>query len=142
MRLAPLLGALIFMSLHLSGAENCDCTHFPIKPPPCVQICGKTLYTQYCSVCHGSDGKGNGPAANVLKTKPPDLTQLSHRAGGKFPDAYALRMVTGQDVVAAHGSRDTPIWGKVFNAEKSSNLSGPIGPTGAIVRYVEGIQSK
>lgn len=31
---------------------------------------GKKLYQQYCASCHGTDGKGNGPAARGWKPPP------------------------------------------------------------------------
>jgi len=37
---------------------------------------GKQLYMQYCSSCHGIDGRGNGPVSPYLKIKVPDLTLL------------------------------------------------------------------
>lgn len=35
---------------------------------------GKVVYTQQCVACHGTTGKGDGPAAIALKTKPGDLS--------------------------------------------------------------------
>jgi mono/diheme cytochrome c family protein len=35
---------------------------------------GKVFYTQQCLACHGPTGKGDGPAAIALKTKPGDLS--------------------------------------------------------------------
>ena len=34
----------------------------------------KQLYEQTCSMCHGTNGKGDGPNAQVLQPKPADLT--------------------------------------------------------------------
>ena len=35
---------------------------------------GHVVYSQYCILCHGLKGDGNGRAAKLLKTKPSDLT--------------------------------------------------------------------
>ncbi|MDR3569949.1 MAG: cytochrome c [Syntrophobacteraceae bacterium] len=35
---------------------------------------GKTLFTSRCVLCHGAEGKGNGPAAMTLSPKPADFT--------------------------------------------------------------------
>lgn len=37
---------------------------------------GKGLYTDRCLSCHGSSGKGDGPAAASLEHRPPDLTRV------------------------------------------------------------------
>ena len=33
---------------------------------------GKALYDKSCASCHGTGGKGDGPAAKAMKNKPPD----------------------------------------------------------------------
>ena len=35
---------------------------------------GQRVYTQHCQVCHGPDGRGNGPAAPSLIPRPRDFT--------------------------------------------------------------------
>jgi mono/diheme cytochrome c family protein len=35
---------------------------------------GKSLWSQYCSSCHGKAGKGDGTKAAQLKTQPEDLS--------------------------------------------------------------------
>lgn len=75
---------------------------------------GAGMFRAYCAVCHGADGRGGGPAADGLKKQPADLTQLSRRNEGKFPAQHVGNVIQGADVVAAHGSRDMPIWGTVF----------------------------
>ncbi|MGA2457115.1 MAG: c-type cytochrome, partial [Terriglobales bacterium] len=57
--------------------------HVPIQSTSPVS--GKDMYTAYCAVCHGTDGKGGGPAASALKVPPNDLTLLSKNNGGKYP---------------------------------------------------------
>ena len=84
-------------------------------PPENVSAAnGAEMFRAYCSVCHGPDGRGGGPAADALKKRPADLTQLSRKNGGKFPAGHISNVIQGADVMAAHGSRDMPIWGTVF----------------------------
>jgi len=48
---------------------------------------GQILFNINCAVCHGSDGKGNGPIASHLQNKPFDLTSFpiqSFTDGGAF----------------------------------------------------------
>src|SRR5437773_6430912 len=35
---------------------------------------GKTIYEARCTICHGSEGKGDGVAAAMLHPRPRDLT--------------------------------------------------------------------
>jgi mono/diheme cytochrome c family protein len=72
------------------------------------------MFQSYCAACHGKSAKGDGPAAAALKKAPADLTRISARNGGKFPDVMVKRYIEGLDEVAAHGSRDMPMWGSLF----------------------------
>jgi mono/diheme cytochrome c family protein len=38
---------------------------------------GKTLFTSKCVLCHGAEGKGNGPASMALSPKPADFSSKS-----------------------------------------------------------------
>jgi mono/diheme cytochrome c family protein len=77
---------------------------------------GKRTYTQYCAACHGGDARGNGPAAFMLKTPPPDLTTLAKRHDGKFPHKYVFDVLRFGTRIVAHGSSDMPIWGPIFGS--------------------------
>ncbi len=67
-----------------------------------------------CSNCHGIDAKGKGPLSSELKTPPPDLTVLAKKNNGVFPISAVYDIIDGRKVIAAHGSREMPIWG-AFN---------------------------
>jgi mono/diheme cytochrome c family protein len=76
---------------------------------------GRLLFRAYCASCHGTDAKGNGPAAPSLKTAPADLTRISQRNGGSFPLLKVQRTISGENAgTAAHGSREMPVWGPIF----------------------------
>ncbi len=72
---------------------------------------GKTAYLSSCAPCHGADAKGSGFLSAVLKTPPADLTTLAKRNDGVFPIAAVNEIIDGRTFVAAHGTREMPIWG-------------------------------
>jgi mono/diheme cytochrome c family protein len=78
---------------------------------------GKELYVQYCSSCHGVDGRGNGPVSAYLKIKVPDLTLLRKNNKGIYPLDEVMSAIDGRRTVRAHGDRKMPVWGEVFRKE-------------------------
>ena len=71
-------------------------------------------FITYCSGCHGEDGKGRGPVAIELKTKPADLTGIAARNGGTFDREQVYKKVEGLDMPASHGTSQMPVWGAWF----------------------------
>ena len=92
-------------------------------------------------MCHGNDAKGSGPAADALKKRPADLTQLSRKNGGTFPELHVMNYIKGQDVVAAHGNRDMPIWGQIFS-QMSGNQDLVQVRVYSLLKYIETFQAK
>jgi hypothetical protein len=76
--------------------------------------------------------------AAQLRRLPPDLTSFAVRNGGVFP-AERLRQVIDGTGVAAHGDREMPVWGAVFNRSSGGNASARID---AIVRFLEALQQR
>lgn len=101
---------------------------------------GKQMYTAYCGSCHGTSGKGDGPAASSLKTTPPDLTTLKAKANGKFPGAHVYQVIKGDANTPAHGSKDMPVWGPVFLRLSSSHGAEVHQRIDNLTRYIESIQ--
>ena len=77
---------------------------------------GKDNYQEYCAVCHGTDAKGNGPAAPALKIPPADLTTIAKRRKGVFPSVEVRSIIEGSPEMTAHGNREMPMWGSVFRS--------------------------
>lgn len=98
----------------------------------------KGMFNSYCAVCHGTDGKGMGPAAKALAKAPADLTRINARNSGKFPDVRVRRYIEGLDEVAAHGTRDMPMWGSLFNSLNRDTAQLRIA---ALAEYIKGMQA-
>lgn len=51
---------------------------------------GKKLFAQNCSMCHGNEGKGDGPAGAALNPKPRNLVEGPWKKGGGFTGWYTV----------------------------------------------------
>lgn len=104
--------SLIALAMLCAAAQAQTIKKVPITPTSPVS--GVEMFKQYCAACHGADAKGNGPAANALKTAPSDLTLMSQRNGGKFPHAQVATVIRGDTALEAHGSQEMPVSGQLF----------------------------
>ncbi|HZP41681.1 MAG TPA: c-type cytochrome [Candidatus Binatia bacterium] len=75
---------------------------------------GGAIYRRACASCHGLDARGDGAVAAALRVPPPDLTRLAARNAGTFPRARVLDVITGRAPLAAHGTREMPVWNERF----------------------------
>lgn len=101
---------------------------------------GREIYTERCGACHGEDGKGNGPAVGALKVAPADLTLIAKRNGGTFPAEHVKTMVNEWVDISAHGSREMPIWGELFNPKNAASQQIANDRFKSLVAYMESIQ--
>lgn len=77
---------------------------------------GKREFDSNCASCHGGNGKGNGPLAELLTKRPTDLTTLAKRNDGVLPMARLYEVIDGTNI-PAHGTRDMPVWGRDYRIE-------------------------
>jgi len=83
---------------------------------------GSDEYRISCLSCHGVGGRGNGPLAKFLNTKPTDLTMIAKNNGGHYPDLKAgtypfirvYQVIDGRANVGVHGDRAMPVWGNRY----------------------------
>lgn len=75
------------------------------------QSSGAELYRRFCASCHGKSAEGDGVVGPVLQIRAPDLTEISKRHGGEFPDNNIYQIIDGRVPITAHGTRDMPVWG-------------------------------
>ena len=84
---------------------------------------GRSEYQVGCAVCHGIDGKGAGSAGAQTKLPPADLTVLANKNNGVFPFNSVYEIIDGRKMVAAHGTRDMPVWGNRYTPDAMEPLS-------------------
>jgi cytochrome c553 len=109
----------------------------PIKPVPASNA--QKMFDTYCAVCHGKDGRGSGPAAASLKKAPADLTKLAASNSGTYPETHVRRFIEGADETPAHGSRDMPMWGDLFNSLDRNTSQIRVQ---ALSDYIKGLQTR
>ncbi len=127
--------------LAAGAAYSQESTIRPTAPKPTAAISGKELYREYCAVCHGAGGRGDGPAAHALKTIPTDLTRIAQSNGGRFPEAAFLASMRGERAIPAHGSNEMPIWGSIFSKMSNSPEMSQTRLHG-LMNYIEDMQAK
>lgn len=103
---------------------------------------GKQMYTSYCAPCHGTDGRGNGPAAQALRSQPVDLTALARNNHGKYPDAHVNSILHFGSEIPAHGSSQMPIWGPILGKMNPSNSMDKDLRIANLSRYLQQMQTK
>jgi len=139
-----LLGSLL-VATSLCLAQDKAAQKPVVKQTPIKQTSpasGKEMYTQYCAPCHGTDGKGGGPAANAMKTAPSDLTQLTKTHDGKYPANYLSGVLKFGSPVNAHGSADMPVWGPLFQSLDKFHDTSVQQRISNLVSYIETLQAK
>ena len=103
---------------------------------------GPDLFQAHCATCHGPGGRGNGPTAAALKTKPADLTALAKNNGGKFPTEQVKKFISGDDAsLSSHGSREMPVWGPIFHQVEEDQDFGNVRLQN-LIKFLGTIQEK
>ena len=110
--------------------------------PPTSPASGKEMYDAYCASCHGTDGRGHGPAASALKSVPTDLTTLAKQRGGTYPSLKVQHVILANVAPDSHGSREMPVWGPVFSAISNSQPSEIHQRAVNLARYIGTLQEK
>lgn len=106
---------------------------------------GYHLYQRHCKQCHGEDGKG-GSADGLLETVAvPDLTIIAERNDGVFPIWEVYEMISGTELLPAHGTRVMPVWGQELALDldaKDDSATLVRGRIFTLLAYLETLQTE
>lgn len=147
LKLVCSLGAVAIVTLILLPAGG-TAQETTVKTAPIAQSdphSGKQMFTDYCAPCHGKDGTGNGPAAQQMKKAPANLAALAKNNGGKYPARHVAAVLTFGDEKAAHGSKEMPVWGQLFQSLNWSSSTKELEAQQRINRlnsYMESLQAR
>jgi mono/diheme cytochrome c family protein len=135
----PLFGLVLCFAILAQPLQK-EIKQFPVKPTSLSS--GPEMYDTYCAVCHGNDGKGGGPAAEALKVPPTNLTTLARKNGGKYPSDHVMNAIRGDLRLPAHGSKEMPVWGKLFWHISQGHSSEVQLRVANLNKYIESLQAK
>jgi|SRR5579872_657003 len=139
-RFVWMLAILAFCGLAVAQDQSATIKKVPVAQTSPAS--GEEMFKTYCAVCHGTDGKGNGPAASALKNAPADLTTLAKINGGKFPAMKVSSTIEGQSNIPVHGTQEMPIWGQLFWGLSHGHGAEVQQRVGNLTTYIESLQAK
>jgi len=88
---------------------------------------GERVYAQHCAICHGPDGRGNGPAAPSLIPRPRDFTLGEFKYKSTAPESPPAEMDLLHTVARGLDASAMPAFADVLKPEEIR----------AVVQYVE-----
>ena len=92
---------------HWSAPEAAAKRRNPIPTNAASLEQGRQLFKQNCIVCHGAEGRGDGPAAASLKPQPADLAIMA----GHHPEGDLAWKI-------ANGRGAMPAWNKTLSEDQ------------------------
>ena len=98
----------------------------PLQSSDAELAVARSIYLDKCSDCHGQDGRGNGPKADMYFTRPSDLTKTS--ALSKITDGELFYKIShGHKPMPAFQNRltDTDRWQLVLLIRAMSHTVSP-----------------
>ena len=137
--LTALAAGLTFGGVGYADQSNAKITILVNKTSP---TSGRQMFTSYCAPCHGVDGRGHGPAATALKSAPTDLTGLSKKNHGSFPDTHIFAVLQFGTETPSHGSAEMPVWGPILGKMSLVNAQDKQLRISNLSRFIESIQER
>ena len=113
-KLIQILGTALFIVYASTAVGEVVIKTAPLEWRDIENMGGGEVFNELCAVCHGTGGKGDGPAISALDKGVPDLTVLAASNGGTYPHIGVENMIYGRSRTITHGTVDMPPWGEQF----------------------------
>lgn len=111
-----IVSGIAFVLMACSAYSDVTIKRVPMSERQAAITDDAMLYQELCSVCHGSDGMGNGPAISALNAAPSNLTVLTLENNGTFPRKDVKTILAGRfRDESHHGSCGMPSWYRAFS---------------------------
>ncbi|MEI7446120.1 MAG: cytochrome c [Burkholderiales bacterium] len=140
-------GAATVLAVAAFAAAGPGAAQTPTPSPVGVEL-GRHEFESNCATCHGMEARGDGPMKPFLAREPADLTAIARRHGGTFPRSAIADLIDGRGVTGPgpHGTRDMPVWGRIYREQSDAQTRGTPFPAewsvrGRIVALVDYLQS-
>jgi mono/diheme cytochrome c family protein len=98
---------------------------------PAALALGQLMYERHCSVCHGLDGRGNGPVTGEGKFPAGLVPNLTAGAAVGRADGYIYAIIrAGRGLMPSYGARTTHIerWAIVTYVNQLQAAGGVVPP--------------
>jgi mono/diheme cytochrome c family protein len=89
---------------------------FLLGSPLAAQDEGRLLFEQNCVACHGSAGRGDGPASRGMTPPPADLTKIAERRDGVWPMLEIMSILDGY-FENTNQREGMPVFDSLLNSE-------------------------
>src|SRR5664279_2820253 len=114
----PFAIVVSLVSILILGALSIAAAQKKIDPPyhdlnlaaPGGSISGAALYKQLCAGCHGVDAHGVGATSPYCSVPPTDLTLLSKKNHGTFPESKVTQILRYGTEKPNQSTTYMPVW--------------------------------
>ena len=149
MRKPSSIAAFLVVFLVLGGIALAA-TQQKINPPyhdlnlaaPAGSVSGAELYKQLCAGCHGSDGKGVGPTSPYCSVPPTDLTLLTKKNHGAFPEQKVTQILRYGTEKPHQSTTYMPVWKPLLSTIHGESAELTEKRITSIAEYLKSIQPK
>lgn len=109
---------------------------------PAGTVSGSELYKQLCAGCHGADAKGVGPTSPYCSVPPTDLTLLTKKNRGTFPEQKVTQILRYGTEKTHQSTTYMPVWKPLLSTIHGESAELTEKRITSLAEYLKSIQPK